>query len=133
MLLLRSFTRVKALGNATHPDTAERAAAKRNLLRENERGLERYICREDEGGMSGGGKKHEQKTAEGEGSGKQGGEEESHEEKKWERRGWLDGGKQLESEEERGEVRRGDVSRADGLRERRSKFHAVMSLQKPEM
>lgn len=32
-----------------------------------------------------------------------------------------------------GEVRQGDVSRADGLREDGSKFHALMSLQKPEM
>lgn len=92
------------------------------------RGLERYICREEE--WQGGG---EQKTADGEGLGKLGREEESHKEKKWEKEGWVDGGKQLESEKEQEEVRWGDVSRADGLRERRSKFHAVMSLQKQEM
>lgn len=76
---------------------------------------------------------NEQKAADGEGLGKLGREEESHKEKQWAKGGWLDGGKQLGSEEEREEVRWGDVSRADGLRECRSKFHGVMSLQKQEM
>lgn len=65
------------------------------------RGLERYICREEE--WQGGG--NEQKTADGEGLGKLGREEESHKEKKWEKEGWVDGGKQLESEKEQEEVR----------------------------
>lgn len=37
------------------------------------------------------------------------------------------------SEKGQEEARWGDVSCADGLREHRSKFHAVMSLQKQEM
>lgn len=41
--------------------------------------------------------------------------------------------KQMELEEEQEEASWGDVSYADGLREQRSKFHAVMSLQKEEM
>lgn len=85
-----------------------------------------YAERKSSGG------RNEQKTADGEGLGKLVGEEEVHKEKKWEKGGWLDGGKQLESEKEQEEVR-WDVSRADGLRECRSKFHVVMSLQKQEM
>lgn len=48
----------------------------------------------------------------------------------------MEGGgrqRELEEEEERKGRRGEDVSCADGLREHRSKFHAVMSLQKQEV